>query len=305
MVYLFIGSVFINCILIFLLVSHWRKLKENTSQVQRVSQDFSQMEVRTRSYFPAFNQYNQAINQLISHVRGVKSDYQATHQQNQQMISSILHDFRTPITSIQGYLQLLRENPDGENASKYFDIVEERVSSLNNLVNEFYIISLLDSDMYELKYQLANPLTQVQERLALYYNELDQTFQHMNISIDEVPIQIDLSIYNFQRIIDNIIRNAFLHGRGNFEVVGCQEKDRILISFSNQANDLDQVDTDQIFNRLYKAESSRSKQSSGLGLSIAKELSEKMGYQLAAVKEDDSLKFILTIPISQGGNDNG
>lgn len=301
MIYLLVGSLLLNLILVLVLLNHWQNLKENTRQIDRISEDVSQMEVRTRSKFPGFSKHNQAINHLIAHVRGIKARHAKSTSQHMKIISSISHDFRTPITSILGYIQILRDNPTGDRAQEYFDIIEERVASLNKLVNEFYMISLLDSDAYEIDYQLGNPLLFTQERLALYYQELDQVFDQMTIHIDEDPIQVMMAPNDFERIVDNIIRNAYLHGEHQLEIIGKVLDSQIVISFTNQTSNLDEIDIDQLFDRLYKADSARSNQSTGLGLSIAKELSEKMGYSLVATKEDQALKFTLSIPLTQGG----
>lgn len=161
MTVLLILSVLLNGLFIYLFLSHRQTLKVNTDQLDRITKGYSQMKLRNDSLFKGYDQYVKSTNQVIDELNDTRAYYQKLNEQNQRMITSIAHDFRTPITSIQGYLQLLRDDFEPEKRDYYFDIVQERVESLNELVEEFYMISLLDGDDYELVIENFNPISLV------------------------------------------------------------------------------------------------------------------------------------------------
>lgn len=296
MTVLLILSVLLNGLFIYLFLSHRQTLKVNTDQLDRITKGYSQMKLRNDSLFKGYDQYVKSTNQVIDELNDTRAYYQKLNEQNQRMITSIAHDFRTPITSIQGYLQLLRDDFEPEKRDYYFDIVQERVESLNELVEEFYMISLLDGDDYELVIENFNPISLVQDRLALYYQELDEQFQTIAVELEERPISIRSSKGDLTRIIDNLIRNAYLHGENYFKVSMNLSLDALVFRFTNQVSGIENIDIHQIFDRLYKADVARSKSSTGLGLAIAKELAEEMNYNLEAETVGEAISFVLTIP---------
>jgi len=284
-------------LLVAVLWNHRKSVKESVKQVKRVNESTSQMKLKNYSTQKDYGELMREINQLLEKYNQTKIYYKQAAEQNKRMIASISHDFRTPLTSMLGYIQLLEEDISAERKEHYRTIIEERTKNLTNLVNEFYLLSLLDSETYELDFEKINPILQVQERIALYYNDLEDAFSHLSIELKERPVEINTSMIDFNRIVDNIIQNAMAHGTQSFQLSNHVENETIRFVFSNEVAHPESVQVEQVFERLYKADHSRTKGSTGLGLAIAKELSEKLGYDLDVELIDSTIQFTLTLPL--------
>ncbi|HIY57970.1 MAG TPA: HAMP domain-containing histidine kinase [Candidatus Tetragenococcus pullicola] len=222
-----------------------------------------------------------------------------TDQRNKQMLASISHDFRTPLTSMLGYIQMVDKKNLNSKDVKYLSIIEERTQLISKLIDEFYLLSLLDADDYKITKEACNPVRLVQEQVAQYYEELSQSFKQIEIELEEERIVIQTSIIDFNRIVQNLIKNAYNHGTGTFKVQLKKETNQLLFIFENQVPSENEIDVFRLFDRNYQGNHARISGNAGLGLSIAKELSEKLGFRLSATAEKDWLQFQLVIPVEE------
>lgn len=239
------------------------------------------------------------VNVLIEKLNETTMHYERILDQNKQMVSSISHDFRTPLTSMLGYIQILKNDALSAKEENYLAIVEERTRMLSNLVEEFYTLSILDSNEYNIKMEYLNPILLVQEQIALYYNELNRTFNSVEINIEEEKLFIESSSVDLKRIVDNLIKNAFTHGIQYFKIVVIKDEKYLKMIFENEVKEPDLIDPDRLFERLYRVDPTRKSGSTGLGLSISKKLSEKLGLELDAELKERVLSFTLKIPIKE------
>nr|WP_275975216.1 HAMP domain-containing sensor histidine kinase [Tetragenococcus halophilus] len=211
------------------------------------------------------------------------------------MIASISHDFRTPLTSMIGYIQMMDTSEMSARDLKYLTIIEERTQLISSLIDEFYLLSLLDADDYKVQEEAVNPITLIQEQVAQYYEELTAAFDDINIDLTEERIVLQTSRIDFERIIQNLIKNAFTHGTQYFHIRLEKQEERLRFVFENKILEDQKMDVTRLFDRNYQSEPARQRDSSGLGLAIAKQLSEKLNFSLNAQLQGDLLQFYLDI----------
>lgn len=236
------------------------------------------------------------INQLVYRLSTIQIEFEQMTQQNKRMISSISHDFRTPLTSMLGYVQILKSNVQTPKEEKYLNIVEERTRILSELVDEFYRLSILESGEYHFHMENVYPIILVQEQVAIYYEELAETFDYITIQLMEENINLQTCVVDFNRLIGNLIKNAFTHGTNRFSMYNELSVDTLIIYIENQVENPSSIDVNRLFERLYKVDETRTTTSTGLGLSISKIIAEALGYTLEADLRDSILQFKLTIP---------
>lgn len=236
------------------------------------------------------------INQLVYRLSTIQIEFEQMTQQNKRMISSISHDFRTPLTSMLGYVQILKSNVQTPKEEKYLNIVEERTRILSELVDEFYRLSILESGEYHFHMENVYPIILVQEQVAIYYEELAETFDYITIQLMEENINLQTCVVDFNRLIGNLIKNAFTHGTNRFSMYNELSVDTLIIYIENQVENPSSIDVNRLFERLYKVDETRTTTSTGLGLSISKTIAEALGYTLEADLRDSILQFKLTIP---------
>lgn len=265
-------------------------------QLSRVLKGQSQSSIRNSGYSQQEYYLTKQINQLIQFNREIESRYRQLDRQNRQMIASISHDFRTPLTSMLGYVQMLQEPEHEKDRLRYLPIIEERINALANLIEDFYMLSLLDSGEYPLKREKMNPIVVLQNQLAMYYDDLQENFAQLDVEISEESLVLlgDQKIY--ERIYSNLIKNALNHGVGSCTIRGEVFEKTIKISFSNQLVEGVELDSEKLFDRTYKQDQMRSMQSTGLGLAIVKNLAEMIDCQLEATISDSQITFCLEIP---------
>ncbi len=216
------------------------------------------------------------INEQLKSLQKLSQQYSNGDAELKEAITNISHDLRTPLTAICGYLDLLEGEEKSADAERYLSIISGRAKALNSLTEELFRYSIdVSSDNFELKQVDVGKV--LEESLLSSYSLLKERNIEPQISISENKITKSLNEEALSRIFSNIISNAVKYSDGDLTV---QLLDSGKVIFSNHASNLDKLSAQKLFNRFFTVESGR--QSTGLGLSIAKLLTEKMNGKIWA-----------------------
>ncbi|WP_208559974.1 sensor histidine kinase [Marinilactibacillus kalidii] len=297
MFFLLIISIIVNMMFLLKFYQDRKFNKRLMNQLEWVISGKAMSDLKKNASSKSQDELVNKINELISRLRTMKIDYTEIDEQNKQMIASISHDFRTPLTSMLGYVQILQGTAQQENEVKFLKIIEDRTTVLSELVEEFYRLSLLDSKEHHLQFVAASPVLMMQEQIAMYHQELSETFDHVNIQLINEATTVSTSKLEFSRLIGNLIKNAFTHGYKRFSIYNEMSEDTMMIYIENEVAHPESIDISRLFDRTYKGDQARQAVSTGLGLSIAKKIAEVLAYKLEANLYDQVLQFKLTIPI--------
>ncbi len=296
MIILFVISLLVNGFFLVYIIGMRRGMKRSTEHLSQVTDGNSRMSLPL-SGSATFDEFIGEVNRLMEQINQQTIEFKQAIDENKRMVSSISHDFRTPLTSMLGYVQLMKQkNQDPEN-QKYLSIIEERTQLLGNLVEDFYTLSLLNSEESGQDIEWLNPIILVQEQLATYYEELETHFNHIDIQLDTHAILTELSKNDFQRLMSNLIKNAIQHGTESFKVFLMMLNDQAIFYFENKVTHPEKIEVDNLFERMYQADESRSNHSSGLGLAIALKIAEQAGMALSARLNGNTLSFVLEMTI--------
>lgn len=296
MIILFVISLLVNGFFLVYIIGMRRGMKRSTEHLSQVTDGNSRMSLPL-SGSATFDEFIGEVNRLMEQINQQTIEFKQAIDENKRMVSSISHDFRTPLTSMLGYVQLMKQkNQDPEN-QKYLSIIEERTQLLGNLVEDFYTLSLLNSEESGQDSEWLNPIILVQEQLATYYEELETHFNHIDIQLDTHAIWTELSKNDFQRLMSNLIKNAIQHGTESFKVLLMMLNDQAIFYFENKVTHPEKIEVDNLFERMYQADESRSNHSSGLGLAIALKIAEQAGMALSARLNGNTLSFVLEMTI--------
>lgn len=299
MVIVLLLSLILNVIFMIKFYQNRKFNQRITNQLKWIEQGDALAELRKNHSSVSQDLLVEEINALIKRHKQIQIEFNTIVNQNKQMISSISHDFRTPLTSMLGYVQILQTSAKSDKEIKYLKIVEERTKVLSELVEEFYRLSLLESKDLSFEMEQAYPIMLLQEQLALYHQELSQSFNTVSIQLMEETISIETSILDFNRLLGNLIKNAFSHGMERFCVYNELSDDSLMIYIENKVENPNALDVNKIFDRTYKGDKPRTSSSTGLGLSISKKIAESLGYTLEAAIEEQILQFKLSIPLNE------
>lgn len=205
-------------------------------------------------------------------------------------IANMSHDLRTPLTSIIGYVQILkRRSLSEEDRNKYIDIIYKKSENLNKLVNSFYELSRLQCDEYKFKLESLSLKKLLCDNLALSYEDFINKGIEPVVEIDEEIPKVICDEEAVIRIFSNLINNMLKYGKDDFYISLKAVNNRVISVFKNNVNNLTKEDIERIFQRFYTKDSTRTNSSTGLGLSIVKEFVEKMGHNIEASLENENL----------------
>lgn len=233
------------------------------------------------------------LNEELKKLREDKLHYLQGSLELKNAITNISHDLRTPLTAMCGYLDLMKEENKAENIQRYLVQVENRADALKNLMEELFRYSIAAS-VEELSNEKTDIRSLLEESLVSFYGAI----QHKGLVPDihlpcrQVFRYLDPSAVT--RIFNNIISNALKYSADDFNVIMDEEG---TITFFNNAPDMDAVTAGQLLDRFYTVETDRN--STGLGLSIAKLLTEQMGGSIKSQYCDSMLYIILSFPDNQ------
>lgn len=230
------------------------------------------------------------INTLIDDKRKMENIYKEKDMELREAIANMSHDLRTPLTSIMGYVYLLNDDKlDKEERKEYLKIIEKRSLVLNDLITNFYGLSRIQADQYEIKFEPVNLELVLGEIIAAFYETLDYKFGEPEINIEEGlgPVLGDKQALN--RIFTNLIENIIKHGEGEVKISLKKKNKYIVMEFSNKAEELEPKDVNRIFEKLFTKDRMRTGQNTGLGLAIVKLLVEKQGQKIEAKKVGNRL----------------
>ncbi len=301
-----VGILFV-VVLAVLLVSHFyarSKVGENTKEIGKMLRDYILSERNAADIFPEdyrdiAAQMSEIKTQLRSHEQILKEE---TARKN-DLILYLAHDLKTPLASVIGYLNLLRDERQisEELQEKYLSISLDKAERLEDLINEFFDIARFNLTDISLQYSKID-LTRLLEQLAFEFKPMLKE-KDLSCSLQmpaEMLLRCDAG--KIQRAFDNLLRNAVIYSYPNTEIeIGAErQKDCVVIKFINHGDTIPEENLERIFEQFYRLDISRSTSSggAGLGLAIAKRIVELHHGTITAKSENELIAFTVTLPVS-------
>ena len=206
-------------------------------------------------------------------------------------ITNVSHDLRTPLTAICGYLELLEKEEHSEKARRYLAVIRERSQAMRDLTEELFRYSMAAAAAEEMTRQPVSVKDVLEQSLAGFYGSLTEKGISPEIRLPNGPVVRNLDPAALRRIFDNLLNNALKYSDGDLRVSLTEAGKAV---FSNAAGKLDCVQTQRLFDRFYTVETASG--STGLGLSIAHMLVEKMGGEIGAEYVSGRLRIFVRFP---------
>ena len=231
------------------------------------------------------------INRQLQALRKERLKLQTGNDELTAAVTNISHDLRTPLTAICGYLDLLDQEPQSEKAARYLAVVRERTGAMRCLTEELFRYSVITAtaDTLETEAVCLNDI--LEQSLAAFYGALTARGITPEVHMPEEKVVRQLDAAALRRVFGNILSNALKYADGDLTVSLLPDG---AVTFSNRAPSLSRVQAERLFDRFYTVETARN--ATGLGLSIAKLLVERMGGVITAQYEDGRLHIRTAFP---------
>ena len=237
---------------------------------------------------PALRAVAATLNDELTELRRQRLRYENGDRELKQAVTNISHDLRTPLTAINGYLDLLEGEEKSTAAARYLSLIENRTDAMTRLTEELFRYSVILAEEEPLAHEPVVLNDALAESLASFYGALTSRGITPQIKICDTRVTRLLDKDALARVLANILNNALKYSDGDLAV---QLDEDGTLYFSNHAAALDEVSTAQLFDRFFTVENAR--HSTGLGLSIAKSLTEQMHGEISAAYSDSLLTITL------------
>ena len=253
----------------------------------------SNLRLTVRTFGMAPRRLCRAVNQRLEEGRQLRLETQKREQELKYTMTCISHDIRTPLAGAMGYLQLLEEDP--ERQTEYLDIVRERLEKLEELLEELFLYTRLQGGSLPLECEMTAALPPLWDALAEFYPQLEAAGVEPKLRFDREDMTVWASPEALGRVYRNLIANALRHGGGGLTISGQDQT----ICFSNELPPGPNPDPERLFDRFYQSSPDRAAGGAGLGLSIVRELMERMGGQASAQIMGNELQISLRLSASE------
>lgn len=230
------------------------------------------------------------INVELKELQKQKHRYIQGDKELKNAITNISHDLRTPLTTICGYLSLLDKEEKSEHIARQLSIIKNRTFALKQLVEELFRYTTIISDTENSVYTETVINNVLEDCISSYYAIFKEKGITPNINLCEQKIVRSVDKTALLRIFNNIIDNAIKYSEGDLTIF-LFENGKIV--FSNHTSDLNEIQIGKLFDRFYTVNTAR--KSTGLGLSIAKALIEKMDGNISADYSNNVLSIIIKL----------
>lgn len=217
------------------------------------------------------------LNALIDECQRILEEKQSLELSHKQLISNISHDIRTPLTSLLGYVEVMKEQvllP--EEQREYLEIVYSKAWSMNRMIEEFFDLAKLESKDTGMELARVDLTEIIREALVSFYQDFMTAKVIPEIELPEKSVFVRGNRAAIERILDNLISNVLKYGSGGGMIrIGIREDaDKVWIDVLDKGQGIPESQLPFVFDRLYVAEASRNSSSrgTGLGLAIARQL---------------------------------
>ena len=253
----------------------------------------------------AEDKLNLAREQALSDARAARE----AEQRKNDLVMYLAHDLKTPLTSVIGYLTLLRDEPELSPAmrSRYTGIALDKAERLEDLINEFFDITRFSLSHVELERHPVDLRRMLEQICSEFKPLLDERGQRCVLSLpDKLEVVCDRD--KMARVFDNLLNNACRYGHPNsvISITAAPDEHSIVLRFRNSGDTIPEDKLSRMFEQFFRLDSSRGTKTgnAGLGLAIAKDIVEAHGGSISAASADGHVEFSVELPISQENHKN-
>lgn len=248
------------------------------------------------------DELNQIRESSIYNARAAKE----AEQRKNDLIVYLAHDLKTPLTSVIGYLSLLRDEPQISEGirAKYTEVALDKAERLEELINEFFEITRFNLTNISLELESVN-LSRMLEQIAFEFNPILEE-KGLTWDIHIIPgIELVCDSNKLERVFDNLIRNAVNYSYRNSKIslymVYNTASNQVIVKVKNKGKTIPPEKLNHIFEQFYRLDTSRGSNTggAGLGLAIAKEIIELHHGEIYVESEDESIEFTVLLPVKK------
>ena len=240
-----------------------------------------------------------AVNRVLEAEQERRAACARQEDRLKSQVESLSHDLRTPLTAMVGYLALMDGESLDDEARASLATVRRKTAALQRLVAQFYELSQARSADARLEIGEVDVCRAVREAISERHRLLSDRGLDVRVDLPAHPLFALADPSALERVLENLLGNAGAYAKGSFESSAFEREDgRVVVELANDADELSEGELERLFEPFFTADAARGNESSGLGLAIARSLSELMGASLDATAQNRGGAFWLRFELA-------
>ncbi|MEK4244144.1 HAMP domain-containing sensor histidine kinase [Psychrobacillus sp. FSL K6-2684] len=238
------------------------------------------------------------LGQLARNFSNMVKQLELNDESRKAFISNVSHDFQSPLLNIQGYADLLKSTDlNMEERESYLQVIEQETKRLSNLTKQLLLLTSLDQSARPVRKSNFRLDEQLKEVIYKYRWRLEE--QNIDLSYEMEPVMFYGDADLLENVWDNVLTNAIKYNIANGEISirVTEDNEYVNISFQDSGIGMEVEEINQIFERFYRIDSSRTKDGSGLGLAIVKEIVDLHSGKVEVTSNGkEGTLFVISLP---------
>ncbi len=296
-----LGLLYLLAGYIFIVHHYWTKPFHYLQKVIDAARIVSSPDDQLVELPPALSDLESQLNQIKVTTLASQRAAKEAEQRKSDLVTYLAHDLKTPITSVIGYLALLRDEQDmsAEMRRRYQNIALDKAERLDDLINEFFDITRFNLSHIELNKRRIN-LTLMLQQLSSEFTPMLRD-KELEVSLDAPEgIMLRCDPDKLQRVFDNLLRNAvnYSYETSTIRIKAVPSQADVLLTFENHGETISEDKLNRLFEQFYRLDTARGTRrgGAGLGLAIAKEIVELHGGSIRAYSQNEMIRFEVRLP---------
>ncbi len=266
--------------------------------VKKIADGDINSKIATNKLSSDFKKHGENINRIGDGIAVAVNEQMKSERMKTELITNVSHDIKTPLTSIINYVDLLKkEDIKNETANEYVEVLERQSARLKKLIEDLMEASKASTGNIEVNLEECDVKVILSQALGEFSEKLDKTGLEVVVTQtdDEATVMVDGR--HLWRVFDNLINNICKYSMSGTRVYINIEKNEkgVKVSFKNVSKEQLNISSDELMERFVRGDGSRNTEGSGLGLSIARSLTELMGGTMEVLIDGDLFKVVLKL----------
>lgn len=292
-----IGATLAFVAVLIAFIQYRKQIRKNCNQLHVMQKHSSNQRLTSELPYKEVNELVMRVNDICNRYQEESIMIERNENNLKEAIANLSHDIRTPLTSLDGYVQLLVMSDSQDDKDHYMKIIQNRISSLKELLEELFTYTKMQDQNYDLSMVPMDGRQCVCETVLSFYEDFETRGLEPEVSFCEENLPIMGNEVALRRVVQNLVKNALEHGTNRLGLKLERAGTKLHFSCYNDKKDTEIIEVDKIFTRFYKGDKARTSTSTGLGLAIAKGLVDRLNGDISASIDDGLFTIEFWIPL--------
>ena len=284
-------------VLLWVWAFQWAKIRQGTRDILAGHTD---SHIDTAHMLPDLKSHADELNNLSQAISVAVEERMRSEHFKTELITNVSHDLKTPLTSIINYVDLLKkEDISSETAQQYIEVLDRKSQRLKKLTEDLVEASKASTGALTVQLERLNFNQLLEQAMGEYQDRFLSLDLHPMLLLPTPPAYILADGRHLWRVIDNLLSNCCKYTMPGTRVYGeiTREEGRAVLSVKNISREPLNISAEALMERFVRGDTSRTTEGSGLGLSIARSLTELQGGQFQLVVDGDLFKALVSFPL--------